>query len=154
MGEHDGGTYWGPEPGEIPELPREPESNETIRVRQLRAELARYVDTLEHNGLIDMPVEAVAAALSKKAAIECMIGETARRRQAVEDDRRRRLEEEERRTQEGLQALRAAMETDAALRREVESRNSSDSFKKRLSRSCEHFGPLPGGFSDALRKKL
>jgi hypothetical protein len=150
MGRADGGYVYEAEPGEIPELPPEPEAPGSVRVRQLRAELARHVATLEHNGLIDLPVEAVADALAQKAAIEYMIGETERRRFVVEEAARLRLEEEERQ----LSALRTAAESDPALRREIARRNDRDAWDKRWRKRLESYGPLPGGFADRLRLKL
>lgn len=144
----DDGAYWDTEEPAKPGGERMRETHEQTRVRRLEVELRRLAVTLEAPGLIDLDVKVVADALAQRKAIEYMIGEMDRRRQAADDERRARAEEEER--QRGV--FRAALESDAKLRREVESRNSSDKYKKSIGFKCQGFGPLPGGFPDGYRK--
>ena len=130
----------------------------------MRREAETLAATLGRADVYTLGVEAVAAALGRKAAIDLMLAALEPKARAHEESQRRVLREREEREREEarrreedarqVEALRAAVESDPELRREVERRNMIDRGRERSGGYAGGFGPLPGGFDDSLRPKL
>lgn len=124
-----------------------PRSHEQRRIDELNAELATANKTLAGGGL-DFPVEVVERALLRKTTIEWIFAERDRKHKEAEYEAERKEAEDKAERQRFLEQL----EADPALRREVERRNRSDEWDRKIrSKKLERFGRLPDSFPDDFR---
>lgn len=121
-----------------PDEPK-PRSLQERRIQGFNAELAKANATLEHPDILSLPIAVIEQALATRNAVEWLLAEVERRaqRDAAETQQKREAQEEKERL------WQARLESEPALRREVERRRESDEFQKKLGRPLKDHGPWP-----------
>jgi ribosomal protein L21 len=124
------------------------------RLKKLNELLAEAEATLRLDDLLFIDLARVEKAMATKAAVEYVLAEHERRVGVAAEAARRKQEEREEQRRRFLEAL----ESDWDLRWEVKCRDDADEFAERIARAGgytarqKQHGPLPGGFSDELRR--
>ena len=120
------------------------------RNEKLKDELRKVEELLNSPNVADVDPAAVEAALSRRGALVWMLARVEQEREvrAAQARQQKALEEDE------LRRLRERLAIDGDLRAAVRSRNSADEWNRTWKRPSQNHGPLPGGFSDDLRRRL